>query len=194
MIEGRVGFGAHKLRPEDWATREELLRRRRAMLSRVLNLRTTVAFAGAGCSAPLGYPTWNEFTCLVVARTIEVLQTFPPCVNLTTDLKRLYAFRERLEAQQVEPSQFLFILGACQKMLQRRDSEAAYFSFLHELFQPRTPSPGVSNPYEDLLKFPIRRFVTSNYDSEIETALAKNRNIPRNEFEVGPKRVRAGAQ
>ena len=72
-MEERVGFGAHKLELKPGASREDRIRRTRDMLSRVLNLRTTVAFVGAGCSVPLGYPTWSEFAKLLVAHALDLL-------------------------------------------------------------------------------------------------------------------------
>lgn len=54
-------FGAERIDRPRGTPRAEVIRRNRMMLARALNLHTTVAFAGAGCSVPLGYPVWRDF-------------------------------------------------------------------------------------------------------------------------------------
>ncbi len=51
MVEN--GIGAARIPRSEWR-RNELQQRRREMLYRFLNLKTTVAFLGAGLSVPYG--------------------------------------------------------------------------------------------------------------------------------------------
>src|ERR1700687_1545569 len=115
FMEERVGFGAHKIELKPGATREERFHRSRAMLSRVLNLRTTVAFVGAGCSVPLGYPTWTEVAKLLVAHAIETCQSASYDYR-DADSRMLERFQTQLHSGVVRPHQILFILGECKKV------------------------------------------------------------------------------
>ena len=109
-MDERVGFGAHKIELKWDATREDRIHRASAMLSRVLNLRSTVAFVGAGCSVPLGYPTWTQFAKLLVAHTIENCPSLPGN-SKTSYSNRLLGFQQQLEAGPVRPNQIMYILG-----------------------------------------------------------------------------------
>jgi hypothetical protein len=76
----------------------------------------------------------------------------------------------------------MFILGECKKVFEHCGGMKKYYKFLRTTFKPR-PHPTVQlNPYDALLDLPIRRFITTNYDREIEIALAKKRVVPREEF------------
>jgi tetratricopeptide (TPR) repeat protein len=187
-MEERVGFGAHKLELKPGATREDRLRRSRAMLSRALNLRTTVAFAGAGCSVPLGYPTWIEFAKLMVARAIETCQSSSHNYGIT-DSSMLERFHAQLQAGSTKPHQIMFILGESKKVFERCDGKKKYYRFLRETFKPRQRPADALNPYDGLLDLPIRRFITTNYDCEIEKALSRIRKVPKNEFGLHRKPV-----
>ncbi len=174
-MEKRVGFGAHKLDLEPGATRDDRIRRARDMLSRVLNLRTAVAFVGAGCSVQLGYPTWTQFASLLVSHAIE------NCPS-GSELKALQRFQAQLEAGPVKPHQIMFILGECRKSFEQNNKMNDYYKFLRTTFKPRPNRLNTLNPYNALLELRIKRFITTNYDREIEIALVKNGLVPREEF------------
>lgn len=181
-MEKRVGFGAHKLDLEPGATREERICRARDMLSRVLNLRTAVAFVGAGCSVPLGYPTWSQFAKLLVAHAIESSPSSP-------ELKALLRFQAQLEAEPVKPHQIMFILGECKKAFEQNHRMKGYYKFFQTTFKPRPRPQNILNPYDVLqLDLRIKRFITTNYDREIEIALVKNGLVPRAGFGLHRKR------
>ncbi len=180
-MQETVGFGAHKLELKWGATRDDRIRRARDMLSRVLNLRTTVAFVGAGCSVPLGYPTWTEFASLLVAHAIKNCPSLPSH-SRTSYASLLQRFQKQLEGGPVRPHQIMFILGECKKIFEHCEGVEKYYKFLRTTFKPR-PHPVVQlNPYDALLDLPIRRFITTNYDREIEIALARKGVVPREEF------------
>lgn len=177
----RIWFGVQRL-PLKGTSRDERLQRIRDMLSRALNLRTTVAFIGAGCSVPLGYPTWAEFTQRAVAFTKDAIRSLSASGSLEGDLNRLHQFETLLASQDIRPYRFILILGACQKMLFNREGRASYLEFLGRTFEPHAPPSGAPNPYHALLNLPIKRFITTNYDNEIERALTVKRAIPHDEL------------
>ena len=179
-MEDRVGFGVHKLDPKPDASREERLQRSKQMLARVLNLRTTIAFIGSGCSAPLGYPTWKELTARVVKRTqdeVKNLSALEPAAG------KLGRFRKQLRTQDgIKADQLLFMLGVCQRVFEQKYGDggrSVYRKFVSALFAKPSKSAQDPhrNPYHALMDLPISRFVTSNYDCEIEQALQTKRNI-----------------
>jgi tetratricopeptide (TPR) repeat protein len=180
-----IGFGAHRLQPDPEATREERILRSREMLARVLNVRTLVAFLGSGCSAPLGYPTWREFAQVAVELTLRDLQERSGSAVDQRQLRRFLKFQQRLETpHQQEARELMFYLGACQKAFASRPSwDNPYHSYLRETFRLRFPEPAARhNPYRTLLELPISRFVTTNYDCEIERALSTTKEMPLAEF------------
>src|SRR6185295_11606449 len=63
---------AYKLPPKLGEKEREQLSRN--MLLRALEQRTTIAFLGAGVSAPFGYPTWKQLSERVFKFTLEKLQ------------------------------------------------------------------------------------------------------------------------
>src|SRR5215213_4218299 len=137
----RVGFGAHKLRLDPSSRRDQWERRNREMLSRVLNMRTTVAFIGSGLSAALGYPTWGQFARLVVGNTINTLLSLPAGDAARADLERMERFARLLDDPQAAPTDnLLFMLGACQRIMDLHGQRERYFASLQELFRaPRDP-------------------------------------------------------
>jgi len=191
-MDERVGFGAHKFEPEWVATRDERLRRTREMLSRVLNLRSTVALVGAGCSVPLGYPTWAQFAQLLVAYTLES-GTSLLTGSKTAKLRALERFQKQLESGPVRPHQIMFILGECKQVFEHCKKISTYYTFLRNTFKPRRHPVDRLNPYEALLELPIKRFITTNYDREIEIALARKGKVSRAEFGLHRKRPSATA-
>src|SRR5690242_14946788 len=180
-MHDRVGFGAHKIELKWGATREDRIRRARDMISRVLNLRSTVAFVGAGCSVPLGYPTWTKFARLLVAHALEICPSLPND-SRTTYTNLLVRFQEQLESGSVRPHQIMFILGECKKVFEHCQGMKKYYQFLRTTFKPRPKVAGTVSPHDALLELPIKRFITTNYDREIEIALAKKGLVPRDEF------------
>lgn len=182
-MQKRVGFGAHKLELKPGATREERIGRARDMLSRVLNMRSVVAFVGAGASVPLGYPTWTQFAKLLVDHTLE------NCADSrNANSKALERFKSQLDSGPVKPHQIMFILGECKKAFEHCDGMKKYYRFLRTTFKPRPRAANVINPYDALLDLRITRFITTNYDREIEIALARNDLVPREQFGLHRKR------
>ncbi|HEX6100596.1 MAG TPA: SIR2 family protein [Thermoanaerobaculia bacterium] len=175
-----VGFGAERIELPFHAGREAVDERRRVMLARCLNLQTTVAFLGSGCSAPLGYPRWLDFTRGVVATTATALGECSDFVHqeLRSRLERIAARLARAPAPSTPD--MLFHLGLCQRigndLAREHGAPNPYDDYLRVTFgRPDTverPVDPENNPHHALLELPIKRFVTTNYDVELELALS----------------------
>src|SRR5690348_6258687 len=74
-MQGASSFAIHKKSLPPITSPDERSERARQMLARTLVMGTTVGFVGAGCSVPLGFPTWTGFATSVVKKTIEWLET-----------------------------------------------------------------------------------------------------------------------
>lgn len=186
-MDERIGFAVHKLPPNPWASPEERLELNRQMLARVLNLHTLVAFVGAGCSVPLGYPTWQQMALNILSNAAKEFQRYPDNKS-ASEVGRLRRFQAQLSnASVIDTDQILFMLGVCQKMVQRRGSnaEVAHRAYVASLFNPPEHLTSSPNPYEALIRMHIDRFVTSNYDCELERALVSVKRIPQEEFLFG---------
>ena len=175
-MESLIQFGAHKLSLRSGATAEERKQRARWMLSRVFNLRSGIAFIGGGCSRAFGYPSWHELATSLVERTIEVLRNGES--GTEAHLGVFQTYHNALNASGVtSPASLMFYISACQDILKERAGEHYADYFESAFSKPKTPNPR-SNVYRAILKLPINRFVTTNYDCEIEKALGTSRSRP----------------
>ncbi|HSK74882.1 MAG TPA: SIR2 family protein [Thermoanaerobaculia bacterium] len=174
-----IDFGAHKLPPPPGAPREDWVRHRQDMLSRVLNMGTTIAVVGSGCTAPLGYPTWQEFTKGLVEAIAAALLTLPPKERTRREIERFNGFRDSLGAPgPVSSDSLMFYISASQQVLETETwQKNPYHEYVKNLFAPRSTPTGDGNPCDVLLRLPIRRFITTNYDCEVEQALSRVRSV-----------------
>lgn len=172
-----VGFGAERVPLPATAGHEDVMERRMVMLARCLNMKTTVAFLGAGCSLPLGYPDWEALTRGAAA----ALQT-----ALAPRQEAGYAAATQRLAHvsmrgSLSTDEFLVILGFCQRISKSLKTEGhgdPYSDFLKKTFggehSVNRPMTVNLNPYLALLQLPIYRFITTNYDLELEHAITHN--------------------
>ncbi len=173
---GIATFGCHRLEPRTSASYLDVVRRRRRMLYRVLNFKTTVAFVGAGLSRPMGYPDRAGLAEEVVNATAELLlgtssgssrRDIPPQTERVAALER---FRRQLASSRAKTTapEMMFILGECQKFLRERDQLSS------NIGRPQTALVGLL----DYLKY---RFSPSSYDSssfDLMCNIDKHRRIP----------------
>jgi hypothetical protein len=190
-IDDGMAFAAHMLPVAASTNPVERERSSRNMLLRALNLKTTVAVIGSGCSVPLGYPKWSEFADRVICRTIDAIrgkmQPMPP--RQEEVCQTLAAYRNALKTASPHHEDFLMhFIGTCQEVLREEGLTAAYETYITEEFgkcrQSPIPEPPPHNPYRALIDLPIRRFVTTNYDCEIENALVSAGLVNRDRFAV----------
>jgi tetratricopeptide (TPR) repeat protein len=153
-----------------------------------------VALVGAGGSIPLGYPPWKTFAT-------ETLADGKIKAGLTSDeIKTLEDYAGFLNMDLGKELSAQVMLGECerlcgyddeQKKLSRkfRDVVGGYFEGRHKRFSEPMKLDGrwvsaddkfdeKNNPYLALLQLPIRRFITTNYDLEIERALLMKGKLP----------------
>jgi tetratricopeptide (TPR) repeat protein len=190
-----VGFGAGRIPREEWcrgATNrgEALDRRAREMLYRCLNIGTTVAFLGAGMS----WDRHKGWAALVDAVFDQMKRDYsggrlPEPVS--------YAWQHH-QAGKSDGARSLFLLQVCNDHW-RQGEYASLADFLtNQYSSPDDASPDAPKPLEcleALLKLPIHRFATTNYDGEIERAIASDpaRNA-RNRTPGASEGNRAGRQ
>jgi tetratricopeptide (TPR) repeat protein len=134
----------------DWETIQKLNIQR---LARVLDLKTTIAFLGSGCSRPLGYPSWEDLVQVESGHRLEGLNG--------------------KEAKE----QAIRFVGAPSILDLLDDQDTVYTQVIQQFHRYSTPpySNPKDNPYNELLDFTIRRFITTNYDTEMERALIERR-------------------
>ena len=154
--------------------------RSRSLLLRALEQGTTVAFLGAGISRPFGYPDWKTLGFAVLGRTLGELE------KLADTDSRVAACRDYIQSlktgaeglgDELEANALMFMIGACKTALDlaRKDLvDSVYYDVFRSEFE-KAPCPENDNAFAALLGLPIHRFVTTNYDWEIEKALAKIR-------------------
>ncbi len=182
-----VSLGAHRLPLAPGASREERLQRSREMLAHALTQGTTVAVVGTGCSIPLGYPSWQGFATELVDRCVEALSEGGGAAVNGGRRERLLRFQERLGSPgPIESQELMFMIGACKRVFAGcPDAENPYCLYLTERFRPPEPAPAVEyNPHRALVGLPIQRFVTTNYDCEVERALTAQRQVAWEEFGI----------
>jgi tetratricopeptide (TPR) repeat protein len=166
-------FGTERFPYDRSASPDDQKKRIEIMLARALNLRTVVAFVGSGCSAPLGYPAWKALVADVVKKTDKT------CRRLTTEERgRLSNIYARLTSAEVASTRdLIFYLGLCQMHLEAIEGGSLHEQIAKtiEAIDGKRSCRDDSNPYIELMQLPIERFVTANYDRELERAIADAR-------------------
>jgi len=186
----RVGLGAHRFPRVPGEPREVQLQRTRDMLARALNLGTTVAFVGAGCSIPLGYPTWRILALELVDHTLDILAQLENAPAARLDTERLSSCKTRLESEApLKPEALMFYLGVSKRVLSNHrlpGREDPYGEYFRRRFSLRgSTAASRHSALRNLLEIEtITRYVTTNYDCEIERALSEIRHIPFEEFGI----------
>jgi|GEM_PF-922884 len=164
--------------------------RSRSLLLRVLEQKTTIAFLGAGVSQPFGYPTWKGLGLAVLSQTLMTLKKLDNtdsrvrgCIDYLTFLKQGI----RKLGKNPDAPALMFMIGACKRSLQLAGGDlvdSVYYSQFGQRFAaPQYPEN--ANVLTALLDLPVFRFVTTNYDWEIEKALAKDKKRAVSEADFG---------
>jgi tetratricopeptide (TPR) repeat protein len=176
-----VDFAAHKLQLSPCATRQERIAHSRQMLLRSLGLGTTVAVIGSGMTVPFGYPSWQELAIEILELTLELIQGDKE-VSEVSDL--LSGARTKGNLNQTA---LMFLIGVCKRTLQDKGRMEDYYAKFRQIFRQGTSLR--KNSFDVFLDLPISRFVTTNYDCEIERALMKKRGLSAKDFglECGSK-------
>lgn len=168
MPKSPAMIGPHRIQINPYGDYEDVQVHRRQLLYRALNTRALVAFAGAGCSACLGYLPWREFAMKVVDGAKRIASV--------TEQQTLNRFAVTLLGTRYSSAQLVYALTTSQKIFSKHKKLEEYYAFVASFFaQPSMPKLGKENPYDFLLDVPIFRFITSNYDIELENAVRERR-------------------
>ncbi len=140
--------------------------------ARILEFQGCIAFVGSGSSLALGYPKWNDL--------------LPPSDHSEIPDLNKRAYRELIGVvakSEIDPPQALEIaenlLGDESKSEGRQESgRGVILRHLRRRFDEAREKAvktarHQASPLEALLTLPIRRFITTNYDLELEEALQK---------------------
>lgn len=163
-------MGATRLGTTDLNDEERIRARTRMMLARALNTRSVVAFVGSGVSnAYEARPGWKEFADAVIGEVWDDELSEPSRRQLDQFSKD---GQKVLNWGDVATAAF----STCERELRARGKDGRVQDLAHELFSP--PSRGPRHPDMDPLvllmrELGIRRFVTTNYDDEIEAAWSR---------------------
>ncbi|KJU81302.1 signal transduction protein with Nacht domain protein [Candidatus Magnetobacterium bavaricum] len=124
-------------------------------LKEVIKSGRAIAFIGAGCSVPLGYPSWVG----LVSKMLDEIARMQPTAKSMVDMLR-------------KDDDLLYVAGTC-KMLMGPE----YYPFMGREFAPKAGRNHTSE-HEVIIKLPFYNYITSNYDSCLESAYAFIKNIP----------------
>lgn len=176
-LADQFAFAAHKVPIPSTATRQERVRWHEHMLCRALNLKTVVAFVGAACSTPFGYATWEGFARKVIEKTSE-----QPAAAAHKDRLRIYAEILEIYAKSDNycPSeQLTLFIATCKSILDGAKDKGIYKNIINEQFGTlvRKTPPREQDPHQELFSLEINRFVTTNYDIELERSLICAHNL-----------------
>lgn len=158
-----IQFAAHKMPLP--SSLEERRRHRENMLFRVLNMKNVVAVVGSGCTTPLGYDSWTRFAQKLLATTRRT-------VKRNDEKQRL---KELTLGGENNENDLTYAIGVCQSLIGRPEEKnyyATYAKFYRRNFGDKNkPFKTEKNPLIDLAELPVYRFMTTNYDREIERAI-----------------------
>lgn len=168
--------------------------RTRQMIARSLNTRSVVAFVGSGVSAAYGHKSWDNYAAELVEFTLgaikdktlhvqshnkTALESFRDQNKPKTRTKKTPGNEKPIEPPSLARSdKTLMILDLCDELFARQGPKA------HEDFRKHTAKlidesrDAKSDDLDPLglliKKLEIRRFLTTNYDRQIESELIKN--------------------
>jgi len=181
-----IDFAAHKLPLPECSTRRERIEHSQQMLLRALGLGTTVAVIGSGMTIPFGYPTWQELATEILEFTLHSLEETSRSAQdqrFTVDVEEVKRMLAGAKAQEQDQNALMFLIGSCKKLLLRNHLKKDYDEIFRKRFGQGTWVPW--SAFGPLLDLPIKRFVTTNYDCEIERALIRKWKLPPEEFGLG---------
>jgi tetratricopeptide (TPR) repeat protein len=178
-------------------TRTSIARHARIGLYRALNIGNIIAFVGSGATVRFGRPTWRELVLRAYEHTrklAEAPRLAAANQTLREDLKELLDTVHALAANKAMPGETLKLLAeTCENIVRRIDESSRGGQMAdptaHEklrehlreaIAQPRQDREErlAIDPIHDAFELlGIRRFLTINYDLEIERFLQERRGF-----------------
>lgn len=132
-------------------------------LYQTLCAKKMIAFVGAGCSVPLGYPTWKN----LLRELIERCKIRQP--------SRLNYWNDRAQQLDEPGTNLLTLANECKETL-----GPEYLEILEQRFSAKKPE--YSPEHEILINLPFHRFLTTNYDPCLDNAWTKIHHCPATSF------------
>ncbi len=154
------------------------------MLLRALDGGTTVALVGSGVSKAFDYPGWRDFALKLLEKTQGVLTNEQPAPPELQDIERFNKSAKKVKS--LSANALMFLIGTCRSALEQGGSQDVYKDFVEKNFGPPRPQPPENDPFKFLLELPIQRFVTTNYDCEVEQALVRYRSACARDLGLDP--------
>ncbi len=152
------------------------------LLSRAINTKRLVLFAGSGLSAAYGQPSWKSFVGEIVSlskdREISFLKTKPSRTKRIA-VRRAAATRDHLiTAANDRPETLVPTLQICQYIYELTGGAADFRKAVAKVFaenpMDRDRSPQIHDPLQQLWReLGIVKFLTVNYDNAIENFLMR---------------------
>ncbi|MBF0338915.1 MAG: SIR2 family protein, partial [Nitrospirae bacterium] len=116
-------------------------------LKEVVKTGYAIAFIGAGCSIPLGYPSWAG---LIRKMLDEIVTTRPSAKSLVEML--------------MDEKDLLYAAGECKGLM-----GPEYYPFMGREFAPKTPKTHTEE-HKIVIELPFNNYITSNYDPCLDNA------------------------
>lgn len=161
-------IGTRMLGFEGITDQDEIQNRTVQMLARALNTGRVIGFVGSGIPQALGYPSWGKMALGVVKKTLK-----DPALESEGARRRLFEhLKELLDKERGDGAAAVQALGTCSEFYEREHDRDRFLSLVAESLRPPTKKNQKKNPLEVVIKeLGIKRFLTTNYDDEIENAL-----------------------
>ena len=199
LPERRALVGIHYIGYAGAVDEDERDHRSRQMLSRALNIRNVLAFVGSGVSRAYGHPNWERLVSRLAKKTLDVaagakdvmskdeyefLKPFADAAEVAEG-NGASSPRNRVHTGRLGPAdRNVLVLDLCEEIFERvshlsvrrgnakpdsLQQEAA--KILRENKGKQGSKPASRDPLRALIEqLDIRRFLTTNYDMEIEEA------------------------
>ncbi|WP_040334690.1 SIR2 family protein [Candidatus Magnetobacterium casense] len=118
-------------------------------LKEVIKSGRAIAFVGAGCSMPLGYPSWKGLTQKMLD---EITKTKPAAKSMVEMLR--------------QENDLLVVADECKSLM-----GSEYYAFIGRQFEPKAKENKKHTPeHEAIISLPFHNYITSNYDACLDSA------------------------
>ncbi|MBF0538784.1 MAG: SIR2 family protein [Nitrospirae bacterium] len=138
-------------------------------LKDVIKSGRAIAFIGAGCSIPLGYPSWKT----LIQNMLDEIVRNKPSLKSTADTLS-------------NESDLLYVADECKSFM----GEKEYQVFIGREFAPKS-SKNHTSEHETIIELPFYNYITSNYDSCLDYAYVSVKKTPPPYFTYNNKQMLA---
>ena len=184
-------IGVHLLGFEGTSNEKEIQSRTRQMLARALNMGRVIGFVGTGISNAYGYKDWKYFAHDTVHYSVKQIKKSKETDNIDKDtLNFLESYSENIKNRSVTSTvsaladRISLVLGICIESSERLgfSKNLRYHMAQAIRRKPYDRSHPIEKPDNNdgldplrliIEELGIRRFLTTNYDLEIEGALRR---------------------